>query len=86
MDFQIARSLAAEIVSAPAFSVLTESDADRAAQVVLRAGALLVACEQFGAANDAAKALISIAKEKNIPVYTEVSQVPLTGSEAQNEG
>lgn len=53
---------------------------------MLRAGALLVACEQFGAANDAAKALISIAKEKNIPVYTEVSQVPLTGSEAQNEG
>lgn len=86
VDFQIARSLAAEIVSAPAFSVLMESDAARAAQVVLRAGALLVACEQFGAANDAAKALISIAKEKNIPVYTEVSQVPLTGSEAQNEG
>ena len=54
--------------------------------VGLAAGALLVACEQFGAANDAAKALISIAKEKNIPVYTEVSQVPLTGSEAQNEG
>ncbi len=87
VDFQIARSLAAEIVSAPAFSVLTESDADRAAQVVLRAGALLVACEQFGAANDAAKALISIAKEKNIPVYTNVSQVPETrGSEGKNEG
>ena len=76
VDFQVARSLAAEIVSVPAFAVLTEQDAARGAEAMLRAGALLAVCERFGEANGAAKPLIALAKEKNIPVYTDVAQVP----------
>ena len=81
VDFQVARSLAAEIVSVPAFAVLTEQDAARGAEAMLRAGALLAVCERFGEANGAAKSLIALAKEKNIPVYTDVAQVPVAPTE-----
>lgn len=81
VDFQVARSLAAEIVSVPAFAVLTEQDAARGAEAMLRAGALLVVCKQFGEANGAAKSLIALANEKNIPVYTDVAQVPAAPTE-----
>ena len=81
VDFQVARSLAAEIVSVPAFAVLTEQDAARGAEAMLRAGALLAVCERFGEANGAAKSLIVLAKEKNIPVYTDVAQVPAAPTE-----
>ena len=85
VDFQVARSLAAEIVSVPAFAVLTEQDAARGAEAMLRAGALLAVCERFGEANGAAKSLIALAKEKNIPVYTDVAQVPAAQSAQTSE-
>ena len=81
VDFQVARSLAAEIVSVPAFAVLAEQDAARGAEAMLRAGALLSVCERFGEANGAAKSLIALAEEKNIPVYTDVAQVPAAPTE-----
>ena len=85
VDFQVARSLAAEIVSVPAFAVLAEQDAARGAEAMLRAGALLSVCERFGEANGAAKSLIALAKEKNIPVYTDVAQVPAAQSAQTSE-
>ena len=48
---------------------------------MLRAGALLAVCERFGEANGAAKSLIALANEKNIPVYTDVAQVPAAPTE-----
>ena len=80
VDFQIAQSLSSSVVSVPAFAAVGEKDVAKATEEMKRAGALLLACRQFGETNARAAELIVRAERSGIPVLSSADE--LTGGES----
>lgn len=73
LDFPVARALSDHVVSAPAFSLLTQAQFDQAAGLLVQCAAVLDAGTPVGATNEKNGALLALASARGIPV---VGQYP----------
>lgn len=70
IDFQVAKTLAAETVSCPAFTPMEEKHFEEAFRLMLRCGTVIDAGTPIGALNEPNARLLQLAREQAIPVMT----------------
>ncbi len=73
IDYQVAKTLSDCVVSTPAFTPMKEEQYNYAAQLLLDCPAVVDAGAPIGALNQINTRLLSLAREKQIPILTQLS-------------
>ncbi|MCD7837610.1 MAG: ABC transporter ATP-binding protein [Clostridiales bacterium] len=74
VDTSVARALAAEVFTVPAFEPVSEEGFAAARDAMLRIGAVLDAGCPVGTFNQCNRRLLDVAREAKLPVFTDVNQ------------
>ena len=69
VDTQVARELSDHVITAPAFEPMNEQQYRQAAEVLLRCEAVIDAGTSIGSLNAMNEKLLTLAKDKNIPIH-----------------
>ena len=69
VDFQVARALSSNVVSAPAFEEITDGQYQQAEQMLLQCVSVIDAGTPIGTGNQKNKLLLQLARDKKIPIY-----------------
>ncbi len=69
VDFQVARALSSNVVSAPAFEEITDGQYQQAAKLLLQCQSVIDAGTPIGTRNLKNKQLLQLARDKKIPIY-----------------
>ena len=70
VDYQVARALSSNVVSAPAFEEITDGQYRQAEQMLLRCEAVIDAGTPIGTGNRKNKQLLQLAREKDVPIHS----------------
>ena len=71
LDYPVAKALASELISVPAFEEISQSSLEQAFSCIRRCRHLVCTVDAFGAVNDGNKRLLSYAQKSNLVVPVE---------------